>query len=156
VTGGQDARLLAELRTALDRYAGPPAGRFEGLLSFAASSSSDGDALAELLDPPAGESVGVRGPADTGGALVFEVGDGSLAVEVVVAHGRLDGQVLVGGPVEVVLERVCGPALARPVDDLGRFTFVLPRPFAGGPGPGRLRLRSGPTGPVATDWFLLR
>ena len=147
MTEGQDARLLDALRTALDRHAGPPAGRFDGLLSFA---SADNGALAELLDPPLAEPAGVRGSGHTGGALVFEVGDGSLAVEVVVAHGRLDGQVLVGGPAEGVLERVRGPALARPVDDLGRFRFGRTIP-----GSGRLRLSGGPTGPVTTDWFLL-
>ncbi|GAA0906933.1 hypothetical protein [Virgisporangium aurantiacum] len=144
MTEGPDARLLDELRMALDGCAGPPAGRFEGLLSFA-SFAGAGAVRAELLDPPVAEPVGLRGPAHPGGVLVFEVGDGSLAVEVVAAHGRLDGQVLVGGPVEVVLERVRGPARARPVDDLGRFTFARP-----GSGPARLRL-----GPVTTDWFLL-
>lgn len=148
MTEGQDARLLGGLRAAL----GPderPAGllrRSAGLLAHA----DRGDALAELLDPPAAEPVGVRGSADAAGALVFEVGDGSLVVEVVVARDRLDGQVLVGGPVEVVLEPARGPARVCPLDDLGRFTFARPAP-----GPGRLRLRGSPTGPVATDWFLL-
>lgn len=150
MTEARDTRLLDELRAALDRNAGPPAGRFDGLLSFASFASADDDALAELLDPPVAEPAGVRGSGHTDRALAFEVGDGSLAVEVVVAHDRLDGQVLVGDPAEVVLERVGGPALARPVDDLGRFTFVRTIP-----GSCRLRLSGGPTGPVTTDWFLL-
>jgi hypothetical protein len=151
VTEGHDARLLDGLRTALGRDA-RPAGllrRSAGLLAHA----DPGGALAELLDPPAAEPVGVRGPAMQGGpagALVFEVGDGSLAVEVAVTRDRLDGQVLAGGPAEVVLERVRGPARACPVDDLGRFAFARP-----GSGPGRLRLRGDPTGPVATDWFFI-
>lgn len=147
MTEARDTRLLDELRAALDRNAGPPAGRFDGLLSFA---FADNGALAELLDAPLAEPAGVRGSGHTDRALVFEVGDGSLTVEAVVAPGRLDGQVLVGGPAEVVLERVGGPALARPVDDLGRFAFVRTIP-----GSGRLRLSGGPTGPVTTDWFLL-
>jgi hypothetical protein len=143
-----DARLLGELGAAL----GPdpsPAGlvaRAEGLLAFAEVDRE----LAELLDASAAEPVGVRGPGDVAGALVFEVGGGSVSVEVTVTGDRVDGQVLAGEPTEVVLERVSGPAHPCPVDELGRFTFsgVVP-------GPGRLRLRGGSARPVTTDWFLI-
>jgi hypothetical protein len=144
----RDARLLGELGSALGPDPSPPGlvGRAEGLLAFAGVDRE----LAELLDTSAAEPVGVRGPADAAGALVFEVGDGSVSVEVTVTADRLDGQVLAGEPTEVALEHVTGAVHSCPVDDLGRFTFS-----GVASGPGRLRLRGGSTRPVTTDWFLI-
>lgn len=143
-----EARLLDELRAALGPDPAPAGmvGRAEGLLAFAGVDHE----LAELLDRSAAEPVGVRGPADATGVLVFEVGDGSITVEVTVTADRLDGQVLGGEPTDVELEHVGGATRPGPVDGLGRFTFSAPAS-----GPARLHLRGGAARSVTTDWFLL-
>ena len=144
----EDARLIARLGEALGPDLPPPGlvARAEGLVAFAEVDRE----LAELLDPARAEPAGVRGPAGVDTALVFEVADGSIAVELTVERDRLRGQVLAGSPAEVVLEPLAGPARTCPVDALGRFAFDQPAA-----GPTRLRLRDGSTRPVTTDWFLL-
>src|SRR5688572_18870635 len=135
----RDARLLDELGEALGPDVPPPGlvERAAGLLAFAEVDRE----LAELLDASAAEMAGMRGAATGAEPLVFEVADGSVAVEVTLAGDRLDGQVLSGAPVEVALQHVTGPARTCPVDELGRFSFD--RPAAG---PTRLRLHDGPAG----------
>src|SRR4051812_32228639 len=128
-----DARLLAELRPALDPSP-TPAGlveRAEGLFGYL---NADRD-LAELLDESAAEPAGTRGPVAAGGRLFFEVDRGSVALEVQLAQRGLTGQVLSGQPSAVVFERLSGEVRTCPVDGLGRFAFdEVPT------GPARLRL----------------
>jgi hypothetical protein len=142
-----DARLVAELGRALGPDMPPPGlvERANGLLAFAGLDRE----IAQLLEMSSGELVGTRGPAAPGAALRFEVADGSVAVEVSPASGRIDGQVIAGAITEVVLERVSGPSAHAAVDDLGRFAFE-----SAGTGPVRLALRGARPEPVATDWFL--
>ena len=142
-----DARLVSELGRALGPGASPPGlvERANGLLAFAAFDRE----LAQVLDTSPGELVGTRGAAPPGAVLRFEVADGSVAVEVSLAHGRLEGQVIAGVIAEVGLERLSGPGTTATVDDLGRFVFDRP-----GTGPVRLALRGARPEPVATDWFL--
>lgn len=162
-----EARLLAGLRDALDVDA-PPAGLVERAEGLVAYFELDSD-LAALLDEPAPELAGVRGPAGTDDRLTFETADGSLSVEVVLSRERLSGQVLAGDGVQVVLETLAGAQLTAAVDPLGRFRFDDPPA-----GPARLcwapaRPTSSPEpatpaatkpsppteAPVTTDWFLL-
>src|SRR5918998_1986977 len=112
----EDARLVAELGRALGPGTYPPGlvDRANGLLAFA---SFDRE-LAELLEASSGELVGTRGAATPGAALRFEVGDGSVAVEVAVVRDRVEGQVIAGTITEVVLEHLSGPAATAIVDDL--------------------------------------
>jgi hypothetical protein len=145
----EDARLLAELGQALGPSTQPPGlvERVEALVVFADFDRQ----LARLMETESGELVGTRGAATPTEAMRFQVDYGSVAVEVLVARGRLSGQVLAGAIAEVVLEPLSGPAVTAAVDDLGQFAFEQP-----GTGPVRLGLRGvqiGPT-PVATDWFL--
>jgi hypothetical protein len=142
-----DARLVAGLGQALGPSTSPPGlvERANGLLAFA---SLDRE-LAQLLETSPGELVGTRGTAEPSTVLRFEVADGSVAVEVSLAPGRLVGQVIAGPIAEVVLERLSGPSTTATVDDLGRFEFERP-----GTRPARLALRGARPEPVATDWFL--
>ncbi len=146
---GEEARLLAELGQALGPAAPPPGlvARAEALVVFADFDRQ----LARLIQAESAEPAGTRGAATATEAVRFQVDDGSVAVEVLAARGRLEGQVVAGAVTEVVLERVAGAAVTAAVDDLGRFAFEQPAA-----GPVRLRLHGvhiGPT-PVATDWFL--
>lgn len=145
----EDARLVAELGQALGPGTYPPGlvDRANGLLAFAGFDRE----LAELLEASSGELVGTRGPTAAGTAIRFEVVDGSVAVEVAMVRGLIEGQVIAGTITEVVLERLSGQSAATTVDDLGRFVFEQPAT-----GPVRLRLRGARPGPepIATDWFL--
>jgi len=144
----EEARLVAELGRALGHDPQPPGlvERANGLLAFADFDRQ----LAQLLETSSGELVGTRGLAAThAGAMRFEVADGSVVVEVSVARGRIEAQVIAGTIAEVVLERVSGPDARATVDELGRFGFVQ-----SGAGPVRLILRGTGSEPVATDWFL--
>ena len=141
-----DARLLAAIARALGPDA-PPAGlvaRAEGLVAFM---DVDRELLA-LLDEAA-EPVGARGAA-TRERLAFELGDGSVSLEVSTEGDLLVGQVLAGQVVEVVLEDLDREITTLPVDSLGRFS-LRPVPAR----PVRLRLEDGSGRPLATDWFLV-
>ena len=144
-----EARLLAELGQAIGSGTVPPGliERAEALVAFAGFDSQ----LARLLEAESGELAGTRGAAGMADALRFQVDDGSVAVELLVARGRLAGQVVCGAVTQVVLEHVSGAAATTAVDDLGRFAFEQPAA-----GPVRLRLLGVQIGqhPVATDWFL--
>jgi len=145
----EDARLLAELGRALGPGTHPPGliERVNALVEFADFDRQ----LAQLLETGTAELVGTRGPAAATPAMRFEVAGGSVAVEVTVVRGRLDGQVTAGAIAEVVLEHLSGSATTATVDELGRFSFEQPET-----GPVRLSLRGVRPGPepVATDWFL--
>lgn len=148
VLSAEDARLLDRLAAAL----GPdpqPEGmvyRLEGLLAF-----RDVDReLLELLQEAAAEPVGMRGDTETADRLVFQLGDGSVSLELHLDRDRLSGQLLDGEVTEVALERLAGPPVVSGVDPLGRFTFERPDP-----GPARLRLQAAAGQALATDWFLL-
>lgn len=141
------ARLLAELRTALGPDPAPPGlvERAEGLFAF-----KDFDAvLAELLDRSGAEPAGMRGAA-AGERMEFGTGDGGVALELMREGDRIVGQVLGGDVVAVTLERPAGIGATIGVDELGRFSFDQ---IAAGPA--RLRLIRGADAPVITDWFLL-
>jgi hypothetical protein len=142
----QEARLLAELGRALG--SDPiPAGLVERAEELLALKDLD-SALVELLDRSAAEPAGMRGgTART--RLEFEVGDGSVALELVPERDRLVGQVLAGELTAVALERRTGVVATAEVDELGRFSFDHVAA-----GPARLRLVGG-AAPVTTDWFLL-
>jgi len=147
----EDARLLDQLGEALGDDPAPSGliDRAEGLVAFAGVDRE----LAELLDAAAGEPAGVRGgPATAAEPLLFEVADGSIAVELVVEREQLDGQVVAGELTEVVLERPGDQGRACRVDELGRFSFM---PVAAGPTRLRLRPAGGTSRPVTTDWFLV-
>lgn len=142
-----EERLLADLGAAL----GPdvvPAGlvaRAEGLVVF-----MDVDReLVELLDAAAAEPVGSRG-LGTVDRLAFDLGDGTISLELWLDRAVPVGQVLSGDVVEVVLEGLGGVLATSAVDALGRFSLrSVPT------GPVRLRLEDGTGRPLATDWFLL-
>jgi hypothetical protein len=142
-----EARLLADLARALGPDV-PPAGlvtRAEGLVAF-----MDVDReLVELLDEAAAEPVGSRGTS-TSGRLGFELGNGSISLEVSFDGEVPEGQVLSGNVVAVSLEGLGGVLDSSAVDALGRFSLrSVPT------GPVRLRLEDGSGRPLATDWFLL-
>ncbi len=144
----QDARLLERLGAAL----GPdplPEGlhrRLDGLLALRDLDRE----LLELLQGAAPELAGMRGPVDLPGRLAFELGNGSVSVELTIERDQLHGQVLAGNVVEVTLDRLGGQSRIAAVQALGRFSF---EDLA--PGPARLRLRGGETRSLTTDWFLL-
>jgi hypothetical protein len=93
----------------------------------------------------------VRGAASgaAAGVTTFATPAGDLVLEVVLTGARLTGQVLVGAPSHVVLERRDGSASAA-VDAVGQFVFD-----AVGPGLVRLRVAPGTGDPIVTDWFVL-
>jgi len=141
-----DAALLADVGRALG-FDPPPAGlvaRAEGLISYM---DVDRELVALLED--AGDLVGARG-ASTRERLAFELGDGSVSIELSSEGDSLVGQVLAGDMVEVGLETLDQEIAASSVDALGRFSL---RPIPSGPA--RLRLKDGSGRPLATDWFLI-
>lgn len=143
-----DARLIERLGRALGPDPAPEGmlGRLEGLLAF-----RDVDReLMQLLQDAAPEPAGMRGTAGVQDRLAFELGDGSVSVELVPERGLLRGQVLAGEVTEVALERLAAESRTSAVDALGRFTFDDPAA-----GPARLRLRGRATGPWTTGWFLI-
>lgn len=143
-----DARLIERLAGALGPDPAPEGmlNRLEGLLAF-----RDVDReLVTLLQDAAAEPAGLRGTAGVQHRLAFELGDGSVSVELVPERGLLRGQVLAGEVTEVVLERLAAESRTTAVDALGRFTFDDPAA-----GPARLRLRGRATRPWTTDWFLI-
>jgi len=141
-----EARLLADLGRALGPDDPPPGllARAEGLLAFMGIDQE----LVQLLDAEV-ETVGSRGTA-TGDRLVFELGDGSVSLEVGSDGVLLVGQLISGDVVEVALEGLDGVLAASAVDELGRFSLR-----SAPAGPVRLRLHGGSGRRLATDWFLL-
>jgi hypothetical protein len=141
-----DARLLAAIARALGPDAPPPGlvARAEGLVAFM---DVDRELVALLED--AAEPVGARG-AVTRDRLAFELGDGSVSLELSTEGDLLVGQVLAGQVVEVVLEDLDREIATSSVDTLGRFS-LRPAPA----GPVRLRLEDGSGRPLVTDWFLV-
>jgi hypothetical protein len=144
-----DARLLADLGAALGADDLPDGllERADGLLAWKGVDHE----LAALLDDAAAEPAGVRGTASgaAAGVTTFATPTGDLVLEVVLTGSRLTGQVLVGAPTSVVLERHDGSAEAA-VDDVGQFVFAAVEP-----GVARLRVAPGTGDPIVTDWFLL-
>lgn len=143
-----DARLVERLGRAIGPDPAPTGmlDRLEGLLAYREVDQE----LLELLQDTAREPVGMRGTVDVQDRLAFELGDGSVSVELVPERGLLRGQVLAGEVTEVVLERRAAQHRTSTVDALGRFTFDDPAA-----GPARLRLRGSAAGPWSTDWFLI-
>jgi hypothetical protein len=122
--------------------------RAEALLTWAGVDEE----LAELLESASTEPAGTRGAggASAPAAVEFQVGDGSVVIEVSLGAAAVEGQVLGVAATEVVLERPTGDAGSSPVDDLGRFSIADP-----GAGPVRLRVVTGSANEVRTDWFAI-
>jgi hypothetical protein len=120
--------------------------RADGLLTWA----DVDEELAELLETSSAELAGTRGASLSDAALEFQVADGTVLIEVDLARGGVEGQVL-GTDVEViVLERPGGESETAPVDELGHFSFPDPEP-----GAVRLRIAVGTGADVRTDWFVI-
>jgi hypothetical protein len=106
--------------------------------------------LAELLETSSAELAGTRGASTSDTVLEFEVADGTVLVEVDLASGGVEGQVL-GTDIDViVLERPGGESDTAPVDEFGHFSFPNPEP-----GAVRLRIATGTGADVRTDWFAI-
>jgi hypothetical protein len=106
--------------------------------------------LAELLETSSTELVGTRGASASDTVLEFQVADGTVLLEIDLARGGVEGQVL-GAEVDViVLERPGGESDTAPVDELGHFSFPDPEP-----GAIRLRIAVGTGTDVRTDWFVI-
>jgi hypothetical protein len=120
--------------------------RADGLLTWA----DVDDELAELLETSSAEPSGTRGASPSGTALQFQVGDGTVLIEVDLGSNIVAGQVLGVAVDEVVLERPGGESGTAPVDELGHFSFPDPEP-----GAVRLRIATGSGTHVRTDWFVI-
>jgi hypothetical protein len=120
--------------------------RADGLLSWA----DVDDELAELLETSSAELAGTRGASLSGTALEFQVGDGTVLIEVDLGSGGVAGQVLGVAVDAVVLERPGGESGTAPVDELGHFSFPDPEP-----GAVRLRIATGTGTHIRTDWFVI-
>jgi len=143
-----DERLLADLARMLGRDA-PPDGLVERAAGLVDWIDVDHE-LAELLDEPRLEAAGTRGARTTDTLATFEVGDGSVVIELVLDDGRLVGQVLAGTPSRISLERLNHAVADAVVDDVGRFVFAEVAT-----GPARLRWSTTTERPVITDWFVV-
>jgi hypothetical protein len=143
-----DDRLLAELAAMLGRDM-PPDGLVERATGLLAWIDVDHE-LAQLLDEPDLEAAGIRGAPTANALATFEVGDGSVVVELTFDDGRLIGQLLAGAPTRVSLERLDGDVVEAVVDEVGRFVFAEVRV-----GPARLRWSTSSQRPVLTDWFMV-
>jgi hypothetical protein len=108
------------------------------------------DELAELLETSDAELAGTRGASSSDTRLEFQVGDGSVLIEVDLGGGGVEGQVLGVAVDAVVLERPGGESGTAGVDQLGHFLFPDPEP-----GAVRLRIATGTGGHVRTDWFVI-
>ena len=120
--------------------------RADGLLTWA----DVDDELAELLETSNAELAGTRGASTSGTALQFQVGDGTVLIEVDLGTGGVTGQVLGVVTDAVALERPGGGSDTAPVDELGHFSFPDPEP-----GAVRLRIATGTSTHVRTDWFVI-
>ena len=120
--------------------------RADGLLTWA----DVDEELAELLETSSAEPAGTRGASLSDTVLEFQVADGTVLIEVDLARGGVEGQVL-GTDVDViVLERPGGESDTADVDELGHFSFPDPEP-----GAVRLRIAAGTGTDVRTDWFVI-
>lgn len=143
-----DDRLLADLAAMLGPDT-PPDGLVERAAGLVDWIDFDHE-LAQLLDEPDLEAAGVRGTTTAGTSATFEVGDGSVVVELTFDDDRLIGQVLAGAPTAVSLERLDGYVVEAAVDEVGRFVFAEVTV-----GPARLRWTTPTERPVLTDWFMV-
>ena len=120
--------------------------RADGLLPWA----DVDEELAELLETSSAERAGTRGASLSDTVLEFQVGDGSVLIEVDLGRGGVAGQVLGLDVDVVVLERPGGESGTADVDDVGHFSFPDPEP-----GAVRLRIATGTGTDVRTDWFVI-
>jgi len=141
-----EERLLADLGRVVGTEPAPAGlvARAEGLLAYADLERE----LVELLDSAAAEPAGSRG-VPSADSLIFELGSGSVSLELRVRGDAVVGQLLDGRLVAVTLQVIGSEALTAPVDALGRFS-LSPAPR----GPARLLLDDGTGRPLATDWFV--
>jgi hypothetical protein len=143
-----DERLLADLSRLLGPDA-PPDGLVERAAGLVDWIDVDHE-LAQLLDEPRLEAAGTRGSLTSNTLATFDVGDGSVVIELVLEDGRLVGQVLAGTPSKMSLERLNHEVVDAVVDDVGRFVFAEVAN-----GPARLRWTTPGERPVITDWFVV-
>ena len=113
-----DDRLLADLAAMLGPDT-PPDGLLERAAGLVDWIDVDHE-LAQLLEESDLEAAGVRGTTTANASVTFEVGDGSVVVELTFDDGRVIGQVLAGAPSAVSLERLDGDVVEAVVDEVGR------------------------------------